>query len=101
MWQREKQEAGMGTRLGSWLGRLEGRGEGSPKCLNNLVELSKCEFCTLIEHWPVGSVHCTPHKWRKQRGAEKNSCSIELELIKIELGNRKAHFVKNTKGVIS
>ncbi len=62
MWQREKQEAGMGNRLGSWLRRFEGRGEGSPKCLNNLVKLSKCDFSTLIEHWPVGSVLCTPHK---------------------------------------
>ena len=51
----------MGNMLGSWLGELEGRGEGSPKCLNNLVKLSKCEFCTLIEHWPVGSLNCAPH----------------------------------------
>ncbi len=43
MWQREKQEAGMGNRLRSWLGRLEGRGEGSPKCLNSELYLLNCQ----------------------------------------------------------
>ncbi len=40
------------------------------------------------------SLHCTPHKWRKQRGAEKNSCSIELELRRANeiVGIRKALF---------
>ncbi len=36
MW---KREVGLGNRLGSWLGRLEGRGEGSPKKHGAAAEL--------------------------------------------------------------